>query len=121
MHGCPMSPNTVSGTLALPNDANEHDVFVVTLTPTTSSGRVVWGIWADMVNIVGDGTFRLYAQIDGTNYRLFHTQLHLVASDPPGVYFDLNVAANITWRLTYQATVAEGGIKNIPYRYTYSG
>jgi hypothetical protein len=104
--------SNAEGTYAYTNAGGEQTIY-----ENTEAGfiRVVNGIWLDLVNMTQNGTIRLYYKIDGTNYRLVTAQTFTVATDPDGVYINVNMGVRQHYKITYEEGADEGADRNIPY------
>jgi hypothetical protein len=81
--------------------------------------RQVNGIWLDLVNMTQNGTIRLYYRIDKVNYRLVTAPTFTVATDPDGVYINVNMGVTDKFKITYEESVDEGADRNVPYSVTW--
>jgi hypothetical protein len=108
--------SNAEGTYAYTNAGGEQTIY-----ENTEAGfvRVVNGIWLDLVNMTQNGTIRLYYKIDGTNYRLVTAQTFTVATDPDGVYINVNMGVRQHYKITYEESVDEGADRNVPYLVTW--
>jgi hypothetical protein len=108
--------SNAEGTYAYTNAGGEQTIY-----DNTEAGfvRVVNGIWLDLVNMTQNGTIRLYYKIDGTNYRLVTAQTFTVATDPDGVYINVNMGVRQHYKITYEESVDEGADRNVPYLVTW--
>jgi hypothetical protein len=98
------------------NNTNEQDVVAITL----SKRIFLYSALLDCVNLVQDGTIRAYSKIDGTNYRCIFETRRSAGADTAGDLIPLILGTNVDFKISYQASVAEGGAKNIPYRIVYA-
>ena len=96
------------GSFSLVNDTNEQDVVEEL---ATTRRRVA--LEFELNAMTQDGTIRVFRKVNGTNYRLY-TETAFTASGSIKV-FDAQFVTNQDWKLTYQATVAEGAARSIPF------
>ncbi len=110
------SSGDLTGTFAYLDAGGEQDVVEL----TTTTRKKVDGVSLDLVNMTQDGTIRVYHKINGTTYRLMKpTYSFTVASDPDGLYIDLNMSITNDLKITYQEGADEGADRNIPYSLVY--
>ena len=101
---------TVSST-NLPNDTAENTIITI----TTGARQIIDSVWLDFVNLVQDVTIKIYHKVDGTNFRQYD-EFSWSTSEEDGVLLR-DITINNDWKLTVTSTVAQGGIKAIPYNY----
>lgn len=99
---------TISST-NLPNDVAENTIIEI----STGLRQTLDSVWLDFVNLVQDVTIKVYHKIDGINYRLYDTYSWSTVEDDGILIRDITI--NNDWKLTVTSTVAQGGIKAIPY------
>lgn len=99
-----------SGTLALPNNTTETDVFEV--TGITKPTQVIATL--DLVNATTNKTIKVYEKIDGTNYRSINAEENWTTADEDGVRIEFTAQAD------YKVTVTNGSAEgiNIPFRHS---
>jgi len=107
--------NDSSGTYVYTDTGGEQTI----VTLTTSTRKIIYGVWVDLVNMTKDGTIKGYCKIDGTNYRLFTTQYFIVATDSDGIYLDISAGVTNDIKFTYEEDSDEGAARNIPYSIIY--
>jgi len=100
-----------SGVHHHPNDTDEHTVFEVL---TTKPLKVLIQ-YLDLTALVQNAIIRLYAKIDGTNYKEIDSTRRIVA-DRKG-FSAVDVAVDTDFKLTAQSINAEGAVRDIPWRY----
>lgn len=93
----------------LPNDTAENTLLEITNTKRLKLDSV----WLDFVNLVQDVTIKVYHKIDATTYRQYDI-FSWGTSEEDGVLIR-NVTINNDWKITITSTIAQGGIKTIPY------
>lgn len=103
-----------SGTYAHANGVGEATGLEVTPPQVTEYD----GILFDMNNLTQTTTIRVYAKVDGTNYRLMHSAVFPTdfSANTKSVWVALFQTAQM-WKVTFQSSVAEGAARNVPYRY----
>lgn len=105
----------LSGTYSLLNDTNKQTVVEL----TTSIRKIVSGVWLDLVNITQTGTIGIEFKVDGLNYRVVTTEAYDPLTMEDAQYIDLNMGITSDIKVTYQASIAEGSAKDIPYSMVY--
>lgn len=102
-----------SGTHSHSSGTTEQTIVEVTITTPTK----LCNLFLDLVNLTKNATVRVYAKIDGTNYRALEGgQIDwIVASDDDGIcYESLTIDKDV--KFTLQSSEAEGASRNVPYR-----
>jgi len=100
------------GTYSHPNSVAEQDALIFAAAQQEISLRL------DFVNLVQNTTIREYEQVDGANYQQISAKVWPTDFDTGTKGIDIHfVQANADYKITLQSAVAEGGAKNIPYRY----
>lgn len=86
---------------------------------TDGRARVIHSIFCDLSNMTQDGDLKLYAKIDGSNYRQIDTHAFTVATDPDGVLIRGPIAIDHDVKLTYTEGADEGAARDLPYTIVY--
>ena len=86
---------------------------------TDGRARVIHSLWLDLSNMTQDGDIALYAKVDGSNYRKFHTHAFTVATDPDGVHLQGPFGIDHDVKLTYTEGADEGAARDLPYTIVY--
>lgn len=101
-----------TGTFVLVNNANEQDCLIF------AAANQLIDIELDMVNLTQLNTIRQYEQVDGANYRQIAAWTFPTQFDAGTLTVDISFAQeNALYKVTLQAIVAEGAVRNIPYRH----
>lgn len=103
-----------TGSYNLPNDVAENTAIEI----TTTDRRRLNSVWLDLNTLVQDVTIKVYHKIDGATYRQYD-EYSWGTTEEDGVLIT-DVSINNDWKLTITSTVAQGGIKAIPYNVIYS-
>jgi hypothetical protein len=104
-----------SGTLSYLDAGGEQTVVEL----TTTTRKVINGVWLDLVNMTQNGTIKAYYKIDGTNYREMSSSAFVVLTDKDGFYLSLNMGITNDFKVTYTEGVDEGAARDIPYSLVY--
>ena len=104
----------ITGSYNLPNDVAENTAIEI----TTTDRRRLDSVWLDLNTLVQDVTIKVYHKIDGANYRQYDEFSWGTAEEDGVLITDISI--NNDWKLTITSTVAQGGIKAIPYNVIYS-
>lgn len=106
-----------SGTYSHPDDDLEHDVVEIVPAELT----LYKSLLLDLSALTQDATIRTYIQVNGANYRL--NDLAEFPTDFPtgtdAVALRLS-SSSVKMKVTLQSTIAEGAVRDIPWRYSYS-
>lgn len=110
--------NDSSGTYTYLNAGIEQTVVTI----TTTTRKVIQGIWLDLSNMTQNGTIKVYHKIDGTNYREVKGigTTFTVATDADGIYLNLNMGITSDLKVTYTEGGDEGTDRAIPYSVIYA-
>ena len=81
--------------------------------------KIMRGVFLDLNEMTQNGTIKVYHKIDGTNYRSFLVHQFAEATDPDGVFLDLNFAFTDYLKVTYEESVDEGADRTISYSIAY--
>lgn len=101
-----------SSTYSHPNGVAEQDALIFAVTQQEINLRL------DFSLLTQNTTIREYEQIDGANYRQISAKVWPTDFDVGTIAIDISfVQANALYKITLQSAVAEGGARNIPYRY----
>jgi len=109
LYGALMAAN--AGTYAHPNGVAEQ--IAITITPVYPVKANT--IYLDLVNLTENCTIRVKVEIDGATPRTIETFNWTTGMDD-GVYFR-QIASDVEITVTIQSLVAEGAVRDIPYRY----
>lgn len=102
------------GTLSYLDAGGEQTVFELT------TARVqLLGVWLDFSNLTHNFDVKLYYKVDGSNYREFDSHAFTVATDPDGVWLDVNAAIDSDFKVTVTEGDDEGAARDIPYQVFY--
>ena len=112
-----ISSDEAGGTYVYLNAGGEQTV--VTISPSNKRW-IVNGIWLDLSNMIKDGTVNLYYKIDGTNFRLISANSFVVATDPPGIYINLDCGIDSDFKITYTEGADEGVNRDLVYKVIYT-
>lgn len=93
----------------LPNDTAENTLLVITNTKRLRLDAM----WLDFTNLVQDITIKVYHKIDGSTYRQYDS-FSWGTSEEDGILLS-QVTINGDWKMTITSTIAQGGVKEIPY------
>jgi hypothetical protein len=104
-----------SGTFSYLDAGGEQDVVVI----TTTTRKIIHGIWLDLVNMTQDGTVKCYYKVDGTNYREFNSQAFTVSTDSDGIYLSFNMGITNALKVTYTEGADETAARDLPYSVIY--
>jgi len=100
------------GTFSLANNTTEQDLLVI------AAARQHLDIELDMSNLTQVNTIREYVQVDGANYKCISKKEFPTDFDDEAKAIVLSfVQKNAAYKITTQASVAEGAARDIPYRY----
>ena len=101
-----------TGTFSLVNNTNEQDVLVF-----AAANRLI-DVELDLNLLTQINTIRLYEQIDGANYRQAAAWVYPNQFDASTTSLLISCAQkNALYRITMQASIAEGAARNVEYRY----
>jgi len=102
----------VTGTFSLVNNILEQDFLIF------AAANQIIDLELDMVNLAQINTVREYVQTDGATYRQISAKAFPTAFDAGTTCVIISfVQKNSLYKITLQASVLEGGAKNVPYRY----
>ena len=100
-----------TGTFSLVNNANEQDALII------AAGTQLVDIELDMNTLAQTNTVREYVQTDGANYRQVSAKVFPTVFDAGTKCVILSFTQkNSLYKITLQATIAEGAAKDIPWR-----
>lgn len=81
--------------------------------------RLIHSIFCDLVNMTQDGEIKVYAKVDGSNYREIDSHAFTVATDPDGVLIRGPIATHQDVKITYTEGADEGAARDLPYDVVY--
>jgi hypothetical protein len=103
--------SVVGSPYSQPNDVVEHDAIVV------AAATQLVDIEIDVDALTQSNTIREYVQIDGANYRLITSKIYPTDFDPGVKAIVLSFPQKgQLYKITMQANVAEGAVRDVPYR-----
>ena len=101
-----------TGTFSLVNNATEQDVLEIAAATQHLDFEL------DASNLTKVNTIREYVKVDGTNYRCISKKIYPTDFDDESKAILLSfVQKNAAYKITAQASVAEGAARDIKYRY----
>lgn len=108
-----------SGTMSYLDAGGEQTVVEMTTSTHYLHFR---GVWLDLTNMIKDGEIKVYYKVDGTNYREIKGagDTFTVATDPDGIYLDLNIWNKYDFKVTYTEAADEGAARDIEYSIIYT-
>jgi len=106
-----------SGTYNHPNDTLEHDVVEI-VPPELSQYK---SLLLDLSALTQDAEIRSYVQVDGANYQQ-SDYAQFPTDFPTGtkVVVVRLCPFSVAMKVTLQSVIAEGAVRSIPWRYSYS-
>jgi|GEM_PF-3510774 len=100
-----------TGVYAHSNDLLEHDAIVFPALYKDIAIRF------DVNNLAQVTTIREYEQVDGANYRELSASVFPADFDAGAKAVSYTFKqANSLYKITFQSSIVEGGVKNVPYR-----
>lgn len=111
-----LNSTAITGTFSYLDAGGEQTVLEI----TTTTMKMIYGIWLDLVNMTQNGTIKFYYKVDGTNYREVNSQSFTVVTDSDGFFLNANLPIKADFKITYTEAVNEGAARNIPFSLIYS-